>query len=491
MRDQLIQYIDLLFAGAAGAEDIRQEILQNTLDRYDDLLSQGKSPQAAYRLAISGIGDIHEILGSIPKENKEPSRSASSDEPEQEDKARRILKAVAIAFFILSLAPILILENSIGVCLCLAMVAAGVGLLTVYGKPSEKETPSSPASSTQNQNRSPINRGITGGIWATGLCAYFLISFSTHDWHITWILFPILGCLCGFVDACFDLSKKPVGALIRMVLFFLLTGILVSVCIGITLGGKILEGSFLVSPGIQGEYQTSEGTVPAGEIRDLQIEWVAGSITVQAAQTDTISFTENYYGAEPKPMIWKQSGDKLIIQYCEPYISIGFFQTTVYTKDLVITVPEDWICDALSIDSVSAKIQVSGLNSSSIDLDNVSGDCIFEACSTVDFDLETVSGEVDFQGVMENLDCDSVSANCEIRLQNEPKSIDMDGVSCDLILYLPHNCGFTVSLDSASGDFESDFPFSMKNGNYIHADGSCKIHMDSASGDIRIQKIKE
>ena len=37
MREQLIQYVELLFAGARDCEDIKQEILQNTLDRYDDL----------------------------------------------------------------------------------------------------------------------------------------------------------------------------------------------------------------------------------------------------------------------------------------------------------------------------------------------------------------------------------------------------------------------------------------------------------------------
>ena len=85
MREQLIQYIHLLFAGTPDSEDMQQEILQNTLDRYDDLISQGKAPEAAYRLAIAGIGDIQEIIGSapaqtasefdpqsIPNENKKP-----------------------------------------------------------------------------------------------------------------------------------------------------------------------------------------------------------------------------------------------------------------------------------------------------------------------------------------------------------------------------------------------------------------------------------
>ena len=61
MREKLIQYIDLLFAGTADTDDIKQEILQNTLDRYDDLIAQGKAPEAADSLAISGVGDIHEV----------------------------------------------------------------------------------------------------------------------------------------------------------------------------------------------------------------------------------------------------------------------------------------------------------------------------------------------------------------------------------------------------------------------------------------------
>ena len=41
MREQLIQYVNLLFAGTMDCDEIRQEILQNTHDRYEDLLDQG------------------------------------------------------------------------------------------------------------------------------------------------------------------------------------------------------------------------------------------------------------------------------------------------------------------------------------------------------------------------------------------------------------------------------------------------------------------
>lgn len=65
MREKLKTYIDYLFAGApqtAATEETKAEILQNTLDKYDDLIAEGKTPEAAYSLAVSGIGDLRDFL---------------------------------------------------------------------------------------------------------------------------------------------------------------------------------------------------------------------------------------------------------------------------------------------------------------------------------------------------------------------------------------------------------------------------------------------
>ena len=75
MREKLVEYVTLLFAGTADSQDMRQEILQNTLDRYDDLIAQGKSPEAAYRLAIATIGDVQEILEEDPDKTNMPTKS--------------------------------------------------------------------------------------------------------------------------------------------------------------------------------------------------------------------------------------------------------------------------------------------------------------------------------------------------------------------------------------------------------------------------------
>ena len=64
MREQIKVYVDGLFKDAALTirnAEVQQEILQHTLDRYDDLIASGKSEQEAYDEAVGGIGDVSEL----------------------------------------------------------------------------------------------------------------------------------------------------------------------------------------------------------------------------------------------------------------------------------------------------------------------------------------------------------------------------------------------------------------------------------------------
>ena len=203
MRQQLIQYVELLFAGAPGSEEIKQEILQNTLDRYDDLVSQGKTEAAAYRLAISGIGDINEILGQ-PAGHTAP--AAQPRQPESEDREQRKLRAVAIAMYILCPIPLFILSEfdlaTMGLCFTLALVATATYLLMLARK-GEPEDESEVAGAPVSPKKQAVGR-ILGSVT---LVVYLLVSFLTHAWAITWLIFPISGCIKGIINAVIDLKE--------------------------------------------------------------------------------------------------------------------------------------------------------------------------------------------------------------------------------------------------------------------------------------------
>ena len=194
MREQLIQYVELLFAGGRDCEDIKQEILQNTLDRYDDLIAQGKVPEAAYRLAISGIGDINEILGTAPAA-VHPSPVSTAAEEDTPQKKR--MRAYAVGLYILCPLPLIFMSGMgadiLGLCGTLVLVAIATVMMILNAKKS------SDREEKEEKQKTPMQKCAESLLWAIGLAVYFLWSFSTGDWHITWVIFPILGVLEDFV----------------------------------------------------------------------------------------------------------------------------------------------------------------------------------------------------------------------------------------------------------------------------------------------------
>lgn len=203
MREQLIRYIDLLFAGAPEAAEIKQEILQNTLDRYDDLIAQGKSPEGAYRLAISGIGDINEILGTPPQE-PHVSPSPAPQEIKKVPMWKTVVRAIAIALYIMCPIPLFVIQDEIGLCGLLGMVAIATVLMVITGKDAKASSHEKPA---ENSPRAQLKKSISSVVWTVGLCLYFVLSFLTRAWAITWVIFPLLGCIDGLVNACIDLKE--------------------------------------------------------------------------------------------------------------------------------------------------------------------------------------------------------------------------------------------------------------------------------------------
>lgn len=211
MREQLIQYVNLLFAGAQDCADTQQEILQNTLDRYDDLIAQGKPPEAAYRLAMSGIGDINEILGGKP----EYAAVMQSPPPEETDTGdssfKKIIRAVAIGLYILCPIPLIILSemgmDTIGLCGTISLVAIATILILLGRKKTVVIERKEEDDSVQRSPRQELRNGVNSLIWAIGLAVYFIISFATMAWYVTWVIFPIIAAIQGLVRAILDLVE--------------------------------------------------------------------------------------------------------------------------------------------------------------------------------------------------------------------------------------------------------------------------------------------
>lgn len=220
MREQLIQYVQLLFAGAQDCEDTKQEILQNTLDRYDDLIAEGKSPEAAYRLAIMGIGDIGEILGSAP--HTALGVPVAETQPEKPDTTgKKVLRAIAVALYIISPIPLFILDmmhmDVIGLCGTLSIIAVATVLMILGAK---RVRPRAETYDTQYAApQSELSKSVSGLIWAVGIALYFIVGFTTNAWHITWVIFLIIPAVQSLVRLLLDkngVDSAPYGGSQRL-----------------------------------------------------------------------------------------------------------------------------------------------------------------------------------------------------------------------------------------------------------------------------------
>lgn len=214
MREQLAQYVDLLFAGSDGAEEIKQEILQNTLDRFDDLVARGSTEEAAYRQAIAGIGDVGELLGGESPDAR-PQPEIVDPLPGFEGTApavARMMRAVAIFLYIVSPVPLLLLDtlgwDNIGMCLTLVIVAIATLLLLTFKAPAgKKSAQDSQQAAGTAEGRKNLDASIKKLMRTLGVVLYFVISFSTGAWLVTWLIFPIERALEGVVCAGLDLRE--------------------------------------------------------------------------------------------------------------------------------------------------------------------------------------------------------------------------------------------------------------------------------------------
>lgn len=223
----------------------------------------------------------------------------------------------------------------------------------------------------------------------------------------------------------------------------------------------------------------------AGDIREIEIDWVSGEIQIIPTEIDHIKVNETAAHANTEAMLCRKDGDTLKISFCKGELAS---LKGIGTKDLTIQVPKGWACRKLEIDAASPKISVQGLTADEIDLDTAGGESRFDSCTLGKLDADTASGNLYLTGTLENLEYDSASGSVEAELDNVPSKITMDTASGSLSLKLPKGAGFAVALDSLSGKLDSDFPTALDGGRYLCGDGACKIEMESMSGGVTVNQ---
>ena len=114
MEPKLRDYIENLFTTAPKtkqAYELKEEIICNVIERYHDLIEQGKSEGDAYNQAVAGIGDINELIAELGGEIIE--EGEYTDEQMAVINSRKsTFSAIAVALFILCITPTIFLSST-------------------------------------------------------------------------------------------------------------------------------------------------------------------------------------------------------------------------------------------------------------------------------------------------------------------------------------------------------------------------------------------
>ena len=552
MREKIAQYMDLYYAGSGLSEDRRQQLLQEALDLYDSLILEGKSEQESYAQVIAWIGAQTQPVPHPENTQKTDAAGEAKaftpmgkrictaiavmlyilcpiplillqnviglscllgmvacgvaiqilaekfmDTPDPMDPiskaVRPILHASAVALYVLSPIPLLMFQNTVGLCCLLGMVAVGVAMQIIAGSGKADVQPKAEAD--------PVRKSIDSLVCLILLAIYLIVSFRTHAWWITWIIFPIGAAVKDLVLslAAVGTGKAPAGStaqtVIKAILIVVLFSLLGSAVWGIgrtnhmplwnwarihlNSGSELSADNNFIS-----ESTVQNVSFDASEVKKLHIEWVSGNVTLKTADQHNITFRVD--GDSALPFSYQLSGNELDLRYPADN---ALWKPAWGSKNLTVTVPQSWYARETNIDVVSAVVEVDGLSTEELKLDTTSGPINASGLCCDQIVASTVSGNVSLEGTAEELKLDTTSGRCQAELDERVREIELDSVSGELELILPESLGFEAEVDTVSGSFRSDIPTTASSkGVYTCGNGECGISVDTVSGSISIQK---
>lgn len=229
MEYRIRAYVDELFQSAPRTQrayELKIELTQNLLDKYFALLSEGKSQEDAYNLTVMSIGDVQELFAGLQEEGEAPVPPVVQPIAVPGSSRSALVVTIAVMLYILSVVPLIGLTAlfgeysaapTLGVILMFVMIACATGML-IYNhmtKPKNVDIPM-PATVVEDfkqwqsgkSQKKQLMKSIRAAYWPLVLAFYFLVSFGTGKWYITWVVFLIAPAVDSIINAVLSLQDK-------------------------------------------------------------------------------------------------------------------------------------------------------------------------------------------------------------------------------------------------------------------------------------------
>jgi len=261
-------------------------------------------------------------------------------------------------------------------------------------------------------------------------------------------------------------------------------------------------------------------TVSTGGINSVEIDWVAGEVTLTPHSGTDIQFTE--YAQRNL-----RDNEKLYYRISDGTLEISFTRrdrvNRMPPKRLEVLIPQamsesmygldittisgrvsvqDFSITEIDIGSVSGAIEIANIDAGNISLESTSGAVNASSVRVRNFDASSVSGavslseiyaaildassisgRVEASGEFERVETEAVSGSITIISAVVPVSLNAESVSGSIDVHIPNQGEITVSHSSVSGRFSSDVPVLMQSG--------AAFRFATVSGAVRIYEFTD
>lgn len=232
----------------------------------------------------------------------------------------------------------------------------------------------------------------------------------------------------------------------------------------------------------------------ADDVDSIVIDWAAGVVNARrvpdSETAGKVIVTERVSGSARAAKLEAGLDDKTLrVSYgMQPWF---FFGCSLSTKTLDIAIPESVASrlKAFSLDAASGSYEISGLDCDAFNLNLASGNVRIFDTSSRNTAFGVASGKVQMEGALtDKFELSLASGEVAIKSSAEItlSSANIDVMSGKVSLELPETPGFTVNLDKLSGSFNCDLPHTQRDDTYIVDDGSGKMKIHIASGDVSL-----
>lgn len=217
MNSKLVKYVEELFNDAPKTKkvnELKEEILANLYDKYNDLIQSGRDENEAYNMAISSIGDVDELIQSLNDNDV-----MDQDKSREDQKRSALFIAISVMLYIMSPVPIILsggvpVFEDIGLMMMFMFIAVATGLLVYnansrpkYHKANETIVEEFKEWKSHNKQIEKVKNSIISAAWAIIVALYFFLSFTFGIWAYSWIIFIIGVAIDKIIRAYFELKE--------------------------------------------------------------------------------------------------------------------------------------------------------------------------------------------------------------------------------------------------------------------------------------------